>query len=55
MYGFSTAYPGSFADRLPIAAQRYLGRLGEIVGVPVHMISTGADRQHNIILQHPFD
>ncbi len=42
-------------ERLPVAAQRYLGRLGELVGVPVDMVSTGADRQHNVILRHPFD
>ena len=40
---------------LPGAARDYLQRLEAIVGVPVDMISTGADREHNIILRHPFD
>ena len=42
-------------DALPAEARQYLRRLEEIVGVPVDMISTGADRDHNIILRHPFD
>ncbi len=40
---------------LPSSARAYLRGLEEIVGVPVHMISTGAERDHNIILRHPFD
>jgi adenylosuccinate synthase len=42
-------------DGLPGEARHYLRRLEAIVGVPVDMISTGADRDHNIILRHPFD
>lgn len=42
-------------DQLPAAAQNYLQRLESIVGIPVDMVSTGADRDHNIILRHPFD
>jgi len=42
-------------DALPGEARHYLRRLEDIVGVPVDMISTGADRDHNIILRHPFD
>ncbi|MEO7386935.1 MAG: adenylosuccinate synthase [Gammaproteobacteria bacterium] len=42
-------------DGLPEEARHYLRRLEGIVGVPVDMISTGADRDHNIILRHPFD
>ena len=42
-------------DGLPAEARDYLSRLEAIVGVPVDMISTGADRDHNIILRHPFD
>lgn len=41
-------------DGLPGEARHYLKRLEAIVGVPVDMISTGADRDHNIILRHPF-
>ncbi len=42
-------------DGLPGEARHYLRRLEAIVGVPVDMVSTGADRDHNIILRHPFD
>ncbi|MFZ1625807.1 MAG: adenylosuccinate synthase [Gammaproteobacteria bacterium] len=42
-------------DQLPAAAQNYLRHLESIVGIPVEMVSTGADRDHNIILRHPFD
>jgi len=42
-------------DQLPATAQNYLRRLESIVGIPVDMVSTGADRDHNIILRHPFD
>jgi adenylosuccinate synthase len=40
---------------LPRAARDYLERIEQICGVPVTIISTGADRDHTIILQHPFD
>ena len=39
---------------LPANAQAYLRRLEVVVGVPVDMVSTGADRDQNIILHHPF-
>ncbi len=42
-------------DGLPVEARAYLQRLEEITGIPVDMISTGADRYHNIIVRHPFD
>lgn len=40
---------------LPDAARAYLRRLEEILKVPVDMISTGPDRDENIIVRHPFD
>jgi adenylosuccinate synthase len=40
---------------LPREARSYLDRIEEVVGVPVHIISTGADRNQNIIVRHPFD
>jgi adenylosuccinate synthase len=40
---------------LPAAARRYLERVQELVGVPLDLISTGPDRDHTIILRHPFD
>jgi adenylosuccinate synthase len=40
---------------LPQAARAYLGRIEDILGVPVDMVSTGADRNQNIVNRHPFD
>jgi adenylosuccinate synthase len=39
---------------LPAAAQEYLRRIEEIVETPIDIVSTGADREDNIILRHPF-
>ena len=41
-------------DQLPAAAQRYLQRIEEVTGVPIHMISTSPDRDHTIVLRNPF-
>jgi len=41
--------------RLPLAARSYLERMQALVGVPLDIVSTGADREHTIILRHPFD
>lgn len=38
-------------DKLPLAAQKYLNRLSDLVGVPVVMVSTGADRRDTIMLK----
>ena len=42
-------------DKLPTNARNYLRRLEEILKVPVDMISTGPDRDENIVIRHPFD
>lgn len=42
-------------DKLPDEAQAYLRRLEEILETPVVIVSTGADRDQNIIIRHPFD
>ena len=42
-------------DALPADARNYLGRIEELAGVPVDIISTGPDREQTIIKQHPFD
>ncbi|MGD8378872.1 MAG: adenylosuccinate synthase [Gammaproteobacteria bacterium] len=42
-------------EDLPENARRYLERIEELVGVPIDIISTGAERAHTIILRHPFD
>ena len=41
-------------DELPENARAYLRRIEELVEVPIDMISTGADRDENIIMRHPF-
>ncbi len=41
-------------DRLPANARRYLKRIEELVGAPVDIVSTGAEREDTIILRHPF-
>ncbi|TNF97823.1 MAG: adenylosuccinate synthase [Gammaproteobacteria bacterium] len=40
---------------LPANAQAYLKSVEALSGVPIHIISTGADRNDNIIVQHPYD
>jgi adenylosuccinate synthase len=40
---------------LPPPARQYLQRIEEVLGVPIDMISTGADRSQTIIVRHPFD
>ncbi|HEC12457.1 MAG TPA: adenylosuccinate synthase [Acidiferrobacteraceae bacterium] len=42
-------------DKLPQNARDYLKRIEDITGVPVDIISTGAERDDTIILRHPFD
>src|ERR1700691_4744119 len=41
-------------DDLPVNAQSYLERLQALVGVPIHIVSTGPDREQTIVRQHPF-
>ena len=41
--------------RLPDNARRYLARMEELAGVPIDIVSTGADRAETIVLRHPFD
>ncbi len=50
----STVGVTSYAD-LPGAAQRYLERIEVLAGVPLDIVSTGADREHTIVRRHPFD
>jgi len=42
-------------EQLPKAAQNYLQRVEEVCGVPLDLISTGADREQTIVRRHPFD
>ena len=41
-------------DKLPQAARNYIKRIEEILEVPIHIVSTGPDRNETIILQNPF-
>jgi adenylosuccinate synthase len=40
--------------KLPQSAQRYLRRIEEVTGVPIAMVSTSPDRDHTIMLRHPY-
>jgi len=42
-------------DGLPVAAKSYLKRIEEICGVPIDIISTGAERDETIVRRHPFE
>ena len=41
-------------DQLPDNAKAYIKRLEELVGVKITIISTGAERDETIVLEHPF-
>ena len=41
-------------DLLPINARLYLQRIEHATGVPIHLISTSPDRDHTIMMRHPF-
>ena len=54
--GWETSTVGAtrFGD-LPPAAQAYLSRIEQVCGVPIDLISTGADREQTIVRRHPFE
>lgn len=41
-------------DKLPANARAYLQRIQEVTGVPIHVVSTSPDRDHTIMMRHPF-
>ena len=41
-------------EGLPENARAYLKRVEDIIGAPIDMVSTGPDRDHTILLRHPF-
>ena len=41
-------------DKLPANARRYLERVQQFIGAPIDMVSTGPDREHTILLKHPY-
>jgi adenylosuccinate synthase len=56
MPGWKESTVGITTDSaLPETARRYLTRIEELAGVPLDIVSTGADREHTIIRRHPFD
>lgn len=40
--------------QLPPNALAYLRRIEDVTGVPIHMVSTSPDRDHTILLKHPY-
>ncbi|MDT8409541.1 MAG: adenylosuccinate synthase [Wenzhouxiangellaceae bacterium] len=42
------------AASLPAAARAYLDRLEELIEAPIHMLSTGPEREANVIFRHPY-
>jgi adenylosuccinate synthase len=41
-------------EALPQEAQHYLRRIEQTSGVPIHVVSTSPDRDHTILLRHPY-
>jgi len=41
-------------SRLPTGARVYLERIEELIEAPVHMLSTGPERDANVVYRHPF-
>ena len=41
-------------DDLRANAQAYLQRIEQLIGAPIDMVSTGPDREHTILLRHPY-
>ena len=50
----STLGISNFND-LPKKAHDYLSRIEDLVGTPIDIVSTGPDREHTIIKNHPFN
>jgi adenylosuccinate synthase len=40
--------------QLPVNARRYLQRMQALIGAPIDIVSTGPDRDHTILLRHPY-
>jgi adenylosuccinate synthase len=41
-------------EKLPVNARLYLRRIEAVTGVPIHVVSTSPDREHTIMMRHPF-
>ena len=42
-------------DDLPPAAQNYLRRIESLCGIPIHIVSTSPEREHTILVKHPYE
>jgi adenylosuccinate synthase len=42
-------------EDLPANARSYVQAMEELCGAPVHIVSTGPDRNENIVIRYPFD
>ncbi|MET0152227.1 MAG: adenylosuccinate synthase [Candidatus Binatia bacterium] len=51
--GFQRLAPVKALDDLPVEAQRYLGRIAELTGVPVQIVSIGARRDQTLVVDDP--
>ena len=40
---------------LPANAQDYLKKIEAITGIPIHIVSTGPERDETILIKHPFE
>jgi adenylosuccinate synthase len=49
-----TTFGTTHWDKLPLNARHYLERVQAFIGVPIAMVSTGPDREHTILLRHPY-
>jgi adenylosuccinate synthase len=41
-------------DQLPANARAYVEKIEEVVGAPIAIVSTGPERNQNVILNYPF-
>jgi len=41
-------------EDLPAQAKQYLARIEALTGVPIHVVSTSPDRDHTILIRHPY-
>ncbi len=41
-------------NKLPVNARLYLQRIEQVTGVPVDIVSTSPDRDHTIMMRHPY-
>jgi adenylosuccinate synthase len=53
--GWQTSTAGvTRLEDIPATARRYLERVEKVTGAPVHIVSTGPERQETVIIEHPF-